>query len=100
VSAVGIICALRKLKALRVLESRAMVRIGTISYGIYVYHVPVLLLMGQFSIAPGPKFMIYCATVIIISEISFRFLETPFLLLKDRSFRIQKSDEPLTSDSS
>ena len=92
VSALGIICTLQGLLPSRALETPALVRIGKVSYGIYVYHLPILLL-GQWcflrfgfhwnQLSRALFFLVYLAVVLAVAEASFRWLEAPFLRLKD-----------------
>jgi peptidoglycan/LPS O-acetylase OafA/YrhL len=81
--ALGIICTLQRLQPFRRFENPALVRVGVISYGIYVYHVPVLLLFETLPIPRGVLLIFYCATTFAISEISHRCLESPFLAMKN-----------------
>ena len=62
-------------------------RIGVISYGMYLLHLPVMVVatailkrMGTNSSAA--VFLLCLLLTIIVSEISFRFYEQPFLKLK------------------
>jgi peptidoglycan/LPS O-acetylase OafA/YrhL len=59
-------------------------RIGIISYGIYIYHLPVLIVLGGFGVICGVYYMvpINLIATYVIAEISYRYLETPFLRLK------------------
>jgi peptidoglycan/LPS O-acetylase OafA/YrhL len=86
-SAAIMVCALQRLPALRLLEFPPLVRVGSVSYGVYVYHLPLLLLIEKLSIPRATMFFLYCAVTLVASEISFRFLETPFLRLKERPKR-------------
>ncbi len=82
--------------------------IGRISYGLYIYHVPVIYYgtiylfdpiwktinfddFGKFSVLQYHswilKFPLYCVITIIIAEFSFRYFEKPLLGLKDRFFK-------------
>lgn len=82
--------------------------IGRISYGLYIYHVPVIFYvtpylfdplwhlinfegMGIFKILQYHswiiKFPLYCLITILLAEISFRYFEKPILSLKDRFFK-------------
>jgi peptidoglycan/LPS O-acetylase OafA/YrhL len=78
-----IICAIQRLRTLLIFENRALVRFGVISYGTYVYHVPLLLLLSQLHVPRAVTFVLYCATTILVAELSFRYLETPFLNKKN-----------------
>lgn len=90
----GLVCALQGVWPSRVLQTRCFVWMGKISYGIYVYHLPLLILSG-FLLAKlgvdvyGPLrplyFLAWVVTVGIVSDQSFRWLETPFLKLKKRT---------------
>lgn len=90
----GLVCALQGHTSTVLLQTKALVWIGKISYGIYVYHLPLLLLgvllieKGGFDIH-GPLRPVFFATwaivVLIVADQSFRWLETPFLKLKKRT---------------
>jgi peptidoglycan/LPS O-acetylase OafA/YrhL len=63
---------------------------GRISYGLYLYHKPIPLLL-KLTLAelgwsfPGWSLLAFSlALTIVIAELSFRFLEAPFLRLKER----------------
>lgn len=59
---------------------------GTRSYGLYLYHFPVLQVL-RHHIDVGPEWarmLIGIVATIIMAEASFRWLEAPFLRLKDR----------------
>ncbi|MBM0741873.1 acyltransferase [Phormidium sp. CLA17] len=62
-------------------------RTGVISYGIYLLHLPVFtfsafILKPMGTVSPGTLFLLCLLLTIIVSEISFRFYEQPFLKLK------------------
>jgi peptidoglycan/LPS O-acetylase OafA/YrhL len=68
-----------------------LVFLGRISYGAYLSHVPLLGIysyylrpINAFSIRGFVIFLIWFANVIIISWLSFRFIELPFLRMKNR----------------
>lgn len=68
--------------------------LGKISYGLYVYHVGCLWLATQITeaIVPSERLLVYPITVlslaliitVIVSMLSYQFLERPFLRLKAR----------------
>jgi len=71
------------------LRSRPLVYLGTISYGIYLYHHPIVLssqpLGNLIGVAPGPAlYAIECALTLGIATLSWHLIERPILRLKDR----------------
>lgn len=64
----------------------AMVSLGKVSYGFYLFHDPMIRiaqhLYGRYNLIPVAVFA--SITTLILSYTSFYFLETPFLKLKDR----------------
>jgi len=77
----------------RAVSIRPMLFLGKYSYGLYLYHVPIhhwsaeVLADHEISHATEPlKFflikLILLAVTIIVSVLSFKYLETPFLKLK------------------
>jgi peptidoglycan/LPS O-acetylase OafA/YrhL len=90
----GLICALQAVWPTRLLQTKGLAWMGKISYGIYVYHLPLLILSGSFfqrigMNVHGPLRLVYFATwilvVAVVSDQSFRWIETPFLKLKKRT---------------
>lgn len=71
---------------LRVLEFAPLARAGMVSYGLYLWQVPVLVLLNMENIgltageAMGAKVMLIFALVLL----SYRYVERPILRLKDR----------------
>ena len=55
--------------------------IGRVSYSMYLYHLPVLLLFNKYVPAAlgGFAFPCYFAVIIAISTLSFRYIELPFM---------------------
>lgn len=78
------------------LENRVMIHLGKISYGLYIYHVFVIVLMINFlrAYVPGLDGATYQLTVyilslagsVLVSSASYTFLEKPLLAYKDRRF--------------
>jgi peptidoglycan/LPS O-acetylase OafA/YrhL len=70
----------------RVLELRPIRYCGRISYGLYLYHWPILVL-AERSFGQGPATAIFVLVItFILSAASYRFLERPILEAKDRIF--------------
>jgi len=90
----------------RLLASKALVYTGRISYGLYLYHVPVLFYLYWLAAKAnvpipdkGPlTFVIASSVTFLAAAISFRWFETPINEIKRRfplranpSAQIQKS---------
>jgi peptidoglycan/LPS O-acetylase OafA/YrhL len=74
-----------------ILNFPPLVFLGRISYGAYLSHLPLLGVylyylrpINAFSIRGFVIFLIWFANVIIVSWLSFRFIELPFLQIKNR----------------
>ena len=73
-----------------VLKLRPVLRIGAVSYGIYLFHMFVLVIanVGLHRVGlgaiPGVLFVTTLVGTFIVAELSFRFYEMPFLRLKHR----------------
>lgn len=73
-----------------IMRNKQMQYIGTISYGIYLYHMPVPYVFRAVAdkLSPGWHiaplwFLFLCMGItIVIAAVSYRFIETPFLKLK------------------
>ena len=77
----------------RLYESAAAVWIGARSYGIYLWHVPLIYLVALHGLGPagfgrieGPA-LIGVPAAFLAAAISYRWVERPFLRLKDRLHR-------------
>ncbi|MEL6615245.1 MAG: acyltransferase, partial [Bacteroidota bacterium] len=79
----------------RLLESRPLVWVGRVSYGVYVYHILVkggvvwawsgLGFSPEAWTASGAAFLaVWIAATLLVSWASFRWIETPFLRLKGK----------------
>jgi peptidoglycan/LPS O-acetylase OafA/YrhL len=83
--------------ACRILESAPLVVTGRISYSLYLFHMPILHLlmpMGLYLGSAMGRFWAYAILVFLVVGLSFlaallsyRFVERPFLRLKDRMRR-------------
>jgi peptidoglycan/LPS O-acetylase OafA/YrhL len=69
----------------RVLDVRALAFVGTISYGVYLYHVPVLLKLGQWNGLPETpgalaiELGIAIPVTLLLAWASWRVIERPAL---------------------
>ena len=85
-------CVVREDHGLRhVLTWEPIKRTGTISYGMYLYHVVAVSFVGTFLMrldltSPWIKFALGVVLTVAIAELSYRFFEQPLLGLK-RHFR-------------
>jgi peptidoglycan/LPS O-acetylase OafA/YrhL len=67
----------------RLLQVRPLVSLGRISYGLYLWHVPVLAAFGAAALAGGAlRSLAAVAVSIAIALASHRFVERPFLRRK------------------
>ncbi|MDX6190087.1 MULTISPECIES: acyltransferase family protein [Flavobacterium] len=79
-----ILCLVYNPQLKKILENRILNYLGKISYGLYMYHqiVIVLVLNILFKLDIVEDWLIYILSIIltiIISGISYRYIETPFL---------------------
>lgn len=82
---VGVVLAPRGATA-RALSWAPLRWAGTRSYGMYLYHFPVLSVL-RHQVGVGPEWgrmLLGIAVTLVVTELSFRWLESPFLRLKDR----------------
>ena len=92
----------------RFLQLRWVMYLGRISYGIYLYHIPVSVYFTKYIFNPyiwnkinfkalGPlaglqhqvwvvKIVLYTALAIGVAHLSFKFIEQPLLKMKDKWF--------------
>jgi peptidoglycan/LPS O-acetylase OafA/YrhL len=87
-AALAMICIIRGVRGTGILSWRPLSRLGKISYGVYVYHLPLLWITFSLVSPTGPAarvllFIGWAAATIVVAQLSFRYLETPFLRLKD-----------------
>jgi peptidoglycan/LPS O-acetylase OafA/YrhL len=92
---VGLLVVHNGRRLLAPLRGRALVGTGVISYGIYLYHVPVIMLVElvfrKFGIVHtlGPDRPLYRGAIeivvtVVLALLSWRFVERPILGLKER----------------
>lgn len=58
---------------------RPLAHAGTISYGIYLWHLPVMLVLLSWDAAPWARTVVGLAVTLALSEISYRLLEAPVM---------------------
>ncbi|MFP5489012.1 MAG: acyltransferase family protein, partial [Acidimicrobiia bacterium] len=57
--------------------ARPLVAVGTISYGVYLYHWPVFLIVRDEVGRSTPSFGLAVAVTLAVATVSYRFLESP-----------------------
>jgi peptidoglycan/LPS O-acetylase OafA/YrhL len=83
-------------RAIGILRIRLLAQLGRISYGLYLYHLPILMLMNDFARAVGLKGSLdgigFLSVLIAvpIASLSWRFVERP-LLECNRRCRIRRA---------
>ena len=80
------------------LEWRPLRYLGKISYGLYVYHFPIVWFAGRmadFGVAPPLlkplTALVALIVTILVASLSFHFMERPITDLKDRYFPLKPS---------
>lgn len=67
----------------RLLANRTMLHLGTISYGIYLCHVPVISLLHTLGVPgvgmPFFRFVYAACLAVAVSTLTYRWVELPFL---------------------
>ncbi len=84
---VGMLVLLSGRPWLRPMRNPFLCRVGLISYGIYMCHVYVIMLFERFlppSFPPALGMVLEVAAAYGVAELTWRFLEQPFLALKDK----------------
>ncbi len=85
----------------RLLEMKFMRYMGKISYGLYVYHFPVIWFVTRIRdlgitdepIAKLLTLLISFPLTLLIASLSYRYIEKPILDLKDRWFSLRAQPE-------
>lgn len=68
----------------RVLTNPVFMHLGVVSYGIYLWHYPILYVLRSVGIAGLAGAGLGLALTLVAAEVSFRFVERPALRLKDK----------------
>jgi peptidoglycan/LPS O-acetylase OafA/YrhL len=76
-------------------ENPLLVYLGTISYGLYVFHLPVLWLVYSTVNSSSEIFLASTSLLItvMISMVSYEFMEKRFINLKDKLFAKASADK-------
>ena len=82
------------------LENRILKYLGTISYGLYVYHNGVIWFAGRIrdlgvggQLAKPLTAILAFIVTLILAALTYKYIEKPFLGLKDRYFPVAAGEE-------
>jgi acetyltransferase len=78
---------------LRALQARPMVWLGQVSYGIYLWHVPILLALkinGLLPESPVWGAAVALAPTLLVAAASWYWVERPLVALAHRPLRVQR----------
>ena len=77
----------------KIFEFKPLVWIGTISYGLYLWQVPVLVLckFENLGISPGLSSLIKVILIFLVTIFSYRYIERPILQFKHQFKRSKVS---------
>lgn len=78
------------------LQNPPLVWVGRLSYGLYLWHVPVFFMLGTNDSWSGLRVQgTRFAAVFLVAAVSFYFIEQPFLRLKDKYSLSEKTPDKL-----
>ena len=78
-----------ELRLKRLLQSKLLTEIGKLSYGIYLWHWPVLVSLNHYRpLHPLVQFLVCFATSVCFAILSLRFLENPIRNSKSGNSRV------------
>lgn len=92
--ALAILACVRGVPVARVLEHNVLTRLGEVSYGFYVFHLPILAVIRGYSRyrAGSPAslgiFAFFTVITFVVSSASYRFFEQIFLRWKDARLKL------------
>ncbi|HMB21593.1 MAG: acyltransferase family protein [Chloroflexota bacterium] len=102
--AVAICAVVKEQVFLRFLDWKPMQYLGKISYGLYVYHYPIIWFVGRIRDLEVPEATARVLTALIafpvtllISAASYHLMEKPILDLKDRFFSLKRAEKQTTA---
>jgi peptidoglycan/LPS O-acetylase OafA/YrhL len=70
----------------RLLGLRPLTWLGERSYGIYLWHYPILFIMSEYGGKPQTAVPVAAVASVLLAALSYRFVERPFNRIKDRRF--------------
>jgi peptidoglycan/LPS O-acetylase OafA/YrhL len=65
------------------MSSRPLAYLGRISYGVYLYHIPVSAVMHRLALG----FPLDMLPTFVLAALSYHFIETPIIAYSRRAFR-------------
>jgi peptidoglycan/LPS O-acetylase OafA/YrhL len=72
------------------LELRPLRWIGMVSYGLYLWHIPVIIVVMELKIGPIRAMLLEAVATFAIATLSFYYYEKPFLRAKVRFAPVKK----------
>lgn len=66
------------------LEFRPLVWVGRISYGLYLWHLPIFSQLGSLKVQTSIRIIVMFMAAIAVTSLSYYLLERPFLRFKSR----------------
>lgn len=70
---------------------RPLAAVGVISYGVYLWHLPLLLAMREAGVLPSalaPRTLVVLAVTVVVAAVSWRVVERPFIDRERRPRRV------------
>jgi peptidoglycan/LPS O-acetylase OafA/YrhL len=64
------------------LRARPLVAVGIVSYGVYLWHLPLILVVRHVGLLPGalvPRFAVVLALALSFATLSWKLLERPLI---------------------
>lgn len=87
------------------LRSRVLVRTGLISYGLYLWHLPLLLVLRENGLLPGalwPRMLVVLCASLAVAAASWRWVEQPAITWAAHRRRLRRPQltrpEPAVAD--
>ena len=65
----------------RIVAVTPLLFVGRVSYSMYLYHLPLLLLWNRFQVldASGLSFPVYLLTLLAVASLSYQYVEAPYM---------------------